>query len=69
MASITMQRGVRGRRPNLFAALSNAFGVWRQRRHLQELDAYLLRDVGLSESEVRSEIDRSVWDVPQNWRF
>jgi len=69
MAYISTQRGVRGRRPNLFAALASALGVWRQRRHLSGLDAHLRRDLGLSESDILREIDRPVWDVPQVWRY
>ena len=68
MSTITMQRSVRGRRPSALTLLSNAFGVWRQRRRLVELDAHLRADLGLLESDVQREIDRSVWDVPQTWR-
>jgi len=69
MASITMQRSVRGRRPSLFAVLSNALGVWRQRRHLEDLDAHLRRDLGLSESDIVRELERGIWDVPNTWRY
>ena len=68
MTSISIQRSVRGRRPSLLTIMTNAVGVWRQRRHLDGLDAHLRRDLGLLESDVQREIERSVWDVPQTWR-
>jgi len=69
MASITMQRSVRGRRPSLFAVLSNALGVWRQHRRLEDLDAHLRRDLGLSESDIVRELERGIWDVRNTWRY
>ena len=69
MASITLSRSVRGRRPNLVTTVLNALAVWRQRRHLGELDAHLLRDIGVTEQDLQREMERPVWDVPQNWRF
>lgn len=34
---------------------------WRDRRHLAELDEYLLRDIGLTPDDVRSQIERPWW--------
>ena len=51
-----------------FSRLSHALGVWRQRRHLADLDETALSDIGLSRSEALAEAQRPVWDVPQHWR-
>lgn len=34
---------------------------WRERRHLAELDEHLLRDIGLTQDDVRSELERPWW--------
>jgi uncharacterized protein YjiS (DUF1127 family) len=45
------------------------FGVWRQRKHLDRLDAHMRRDIGLSEGQVHREVVRPIWDVPTTWRL
>jgi len=49
-------------------ALTDYLALRRQRQALGQLDAHLLRDIGLSEAEARKEATRLDWDVPQNWR-
>ena len=44
-----------------------ALAVWRQRRALAELPAERLEDLGLTEDDVRREVSRPMWDVPQHW--
>ncbi|MDJ0859540.1 MAG: DUF1127 domain-containing protein [Dinoroseobacter sp.] len=41
----------------------------RQRSALKELDAHLLRDIGVTREEANAESHRSVWDVPATWRL
>lgn len=45
------------------------FGVWRQRQHLNRLDAHMRRDIGISDAEVHREVERPIWDVPTTWRL
>ena len=56
----------------LFAALSariaTALALQRSRRDLRKLDAKLLRDVGLSETDAHAEARRRAWDAPAHWR-
>ncbi len=40
----------------------------RQRARLVELDAHMLRDIGLTEDEALREARRALWDVPDRWR-
>lgn len=56
------------RRPALPARLLSLIGLARQRRHLAELDAHLLQDVGLTRSEAEREAGRAFWDAPSHWR-
>lgn len=35
--------------------------ILRQRRHLADLDAHLLRDIGLSETDRARELDKPFW--------
>ena len=44
------------------------FSTYRQRTQLSRLDTRMLRDVGLSESDVRGEVNRRFWDIPDWWR-
>jgi len=39
----------------------------RQRRALANLDANACRDLGLTHEQIKLELARPVWDVPQNW--
>lgn len=49
-------------------SLRHIYSVWQSRRALAALDAAALRDIGVSYKEAQTEANRSVWDVPQNWR-
>lgn len=55
------------RRVGGLAFLNAALAAWRQRRALDRLDAYALRDLGLTEADVCREASRPAWDVPKNW--
>ncbi|MEM1273245.1 MAG: DUF1127 domain-containing protein [Pseudomonadota bacterium] len=55
-------------RPGLVARLNHALAVWRQRQALDRLDARMLRDIGLTEDDVRAEHNRSVWAAPSFWK-
>lgn len=56
-------------RVHWFKRIDAAYTAWRHRRHLDELDAFMRRDIGLSDSEIHHETQRKFWDVPQNWRL
>lgn len=53
---------------SLFDRVASAYAVYRQRRQLADLDAHMRSDLGLTESDVLRETNRSVWDVPAAWR-
>ena len=40
--------------------------VWSERRALDQLDARMLADIGITDSEARHESQRAPWDLPQN---
>lgn len=42
--------------------------LWKSRRDLADLDAHMLRDIGLTETQAKCEAERPIWDVPSNWR-
>jgi uncharacterized protein YjiS (DUF1127 family) len=63
----TAQLRPRASRPSLLSRLSAALALRRHRRRLGQLDSHLLRDIGLSESEARTEAERALWDVPNHW--
>ena len=42
--------------------------VARQRRQLRNMDAHLLKDIGLNSEAARNEAARPFWDVPSHWR-
>ena len=58
----------RPRRPSPLRRLRDMLALRRHRRRLGDLDPYLLRDIGLTESEAREEVERPFWDVPGHWR-
>jgi len=60
----TTRRSAAGRRFSLAAML----GLARQRRDLSQLDAHMLRDIGVTPDEARAEARRPLWDVPRHWR-
>ncbi|QOL81576.1 DUF1127 domain-containing protein [Pseudooceanicola spongiae] len=43
-------------------------GIGRERRALHHLDDALLRDIGLTRHEARTEARRPAWDAPERWR-
>lgn len=47
---------------------SRMYGVWRQRRALERLDANALSDIGVTETEARAEARRPFWDAPNGWQ-
>lgn len=70
MAHSTAHRAARSHaRPSFFASLRDALGLWRQRRHLAQLDPHLRRDLGLTDDDIRAESTRPIWDVPDSWRY
>ncbi len=69
MAYTSAQSGLAHRpRRSFLTRVAQVLRVRRQRHHLSELDAHMLRDIGLSEGDVAREIDRPIWDVPSQWR-
>ena len=56
------------RRVSLLTRLMDAEGAARQRDALRNLDPHLRRDIGLTDGEIETELRRSAWDVPDNWR-
>ena len=51
-------------RPGIFARLRIA----RQRRNLGQLNAHLLKDIGLADDTARAAARRPIWDAPAHWR-
>ncbi|MEO0702613.1 MAG: DUF1127 domain-containing protein [Pseudomonadota bacterium] len=56
------------RRASLLTRMVDAEAMSRQRRALSQLDPHLRRDIGLSDGEIETELRRTLWDVPANWR-
>lgn len=54
--------GTQGIRPLHW--LTRAFATRHQRMRLDELDDYLLRDIGVDRSTARAEARRAFWDLP-----
>ena len=50
------------------ARMMQAFATRRQLRHLGELDAYLLDDMGLTRQQADELSKLPVWDAPSYWR-
>ncbi|KAA2313636.1 DUF1127 domain-containing protein [Pseudooceanicola sediminis] len=48
--------------------LAMLLGIHRERRALHHLDDALLRDIGLTRHEARTEARRPAWDAPERWR-
>lgn len=44
-----------------------ALALRRSRLRLRDLDAHLLRDIGLSPAEAACEAQRPAWDAPDHW--
>ena len=72
LSTFAMLTGLAGDRRGAALAASKAPLAWirrvmqtaAERRALGELDAHRLRDIGLTEEDVRAEINRSPFDVP-----
>ena len=65
LAELLALRPASGRRSAL-RRLRLALAAWRQRRALADLPSERLEDLGLTEDEVRREVSRPMWDVPQH---
>lgn len=63
-------RAIRSRRLGLLrrTGLLEWWGLYRQRRRLDELDDRMLDDIGCSRAEAEAEAGRPVWDAPVHWR-
>ncbi len=61
----TRTAGVAARPPGpaIWAAIRVMWQARRTRTQLSELDAHLLRDIGISPSEALREADRAPWDL------
>lgn len=53
---------------SFFGALTDYVAIARQRHALSQLDDHLLQDIGLTQTEAKSEAERAPWDVPAHWR-
>lgn len=53
--------------PALLGTILKALSIWRERQQLKDLDAHLLDDLGLTNTDVEMETKRSVWDAPNRW--
>ncbi|WP_419900007.1 DUF1127 domain-containing protein [Roseomonas sp. USHLN139] len=51
------------RQAGWIAVLGHCLRMMRTRQHLAELDAHLLRDIGLSRPEAEAELRRAPWDA------
>lgn len=68
MTILTRSHSTLGTSRRRGVALSRILDVWRQRQHLQSLDAAALDDIGLSRKDATREANRPIWDVPAHWR-
>lgn len=57
-----------GYRTPSVARLWDYLGLWRQRKDLANLDAHILRDIGVSPAAAEKEASRPIWDVPSHWQ-
>ncbi len=55
-------------RPAALRVVLKAFSIWRERQHLGNLDAHLLRDIGVTRSDAVTETKRALWDAPNRWQ-
>ena len=64
--NFTAYAQLRGRK----TLVSRAFlflSIWRERNRLAELSPHLLKDIGVSEAQAKTEASRPVWDAPSRW--
>jgi len=52
----------------LLGRIRKAVALRRERQSLLSMDAFLLRDIGLTREEALAEAARPIWDAPANWR-
>ena len=57
---------LRGRK-TLVSRVFLFLSIWRERNDLANLNAHLLKDIGVSEAEAKAEASRPVWDAPARW--
>jgi uncharacterized protein YjiS (DUF1127 family) len=55
------------RRGSILARLRLALAARRQRASLGHLDDRMLRDIGITREQARTEASRPGWDVPAHW--
>ena len=56
-------------RRSLRLSLRALFALHRQRRDLDRLDARMLRDIGITRHQARTETRRALWDAPGHWHL
>lgn len=61
---LTASAGVAVPKRSLAARLGAMIGIHRERRSLEQLDAALLEDIGITRDQARAEARRNAWDVP-----
>ncbi len=61
---LTAHAGVAAPKRSLAARLVMMLGIHRERRSLDQLDAALLEDIGITRDQARKEARRAAWDVP-----
>ena len=67
--TIALSSATRTRRgQTMFGWLLSLDAKTRQRAALKQLDAHLMADIGLSDTDRNAELARPVWDAPANWR-
>lgn len=55
-------------RPSLLRRALDLLALRRSRRRLTDLDAHMLRDIGLTAEQARGEAELPFWDAPAHWR-
>lgn len=59
----------RRRRLPFLGTIARMIALHRQRQQLAALDDHLLRDIGLTRTDVERETARPFWDAPSHWRY
>ncbi|MEM1299861.1 MAG: DUF1127 domain-containing protein [Pseudomonadota bacterium] len=54
----------RTRQTGFWARVRTAFHVWGERQDLSQLDAHMLKDIGLTREDAVAEARRPIWDLP-----
>lgn len=66
---LTAHTGVAAKKPSIASRLVTMLGIHRERRSLDQLDAALLEDIGITRDQARKEARRNAWDVPAHRMF